>query len=59
MMQSLLEAMLRQADKVERFKRHQRSTDGLHAKYSAHTKGLVVTDAEWVSRGRAGQQKQR
>ncbi|KAI6214945.1 Phosphorylase b kinase regulatory subunit [Aphelenchoides besseyi] len=46
-MQSLMECMMRQVDKVERFKKHQRSTDGLHAKYSVHTKGLVVTDGEW------------
>lgn len=34
-MQSLLECMMRQADKVEEFKKHQRALDSLHAKYSA------------------------
>lgn len=41
-MQSLLECMIRQSDKVERFKRHQRSNDGIHAKFSVHTKVEVV-----------------
>lgn len=46
-MQSLLECMMRQVDKVEQFKRHQRSTDSLHAKYSSRTKSIVVRDNEW------------
>ncbi|KAM3724221.1 putative phosphorylase b kinase regulatory subunit alpha [Dirofilaria immitis] len=46
-MQSLLECMMRQADKVEQFKLHQRKNDALHAKYSAQTKSTVVGDYEW------------
>ncbi|KAE9554474.1 hypothetical protein FO519_002285 [Halicephalobus sp. NKZ332] len=46
-MQSLLECMMRQVDKVELFKRHLRNIDGLHAKYSVQTKGPVVGDHEW------------
>jgi phosphorylase kinase alpha/beta subunit len=46
-MQSLLECMLAQSDKVERFKLHQRSNDGIHAKFSAHTKQEVVSDTGW------------
>uniref|UniRef100_A0A914GXF7 Phosphorylase b kinase regulatory subunit n=1 Tax=Globodera rostochiensis TaxID=31243 RepID=A0A914GXF7_GLORO len=46
-MQSLLECMLRQADKVELFKRHQRKSDCLHAKYSAKNKATVIGDNDW------------
>src|SRR4051812_2647679 len=46
-MQSLLECMIRQSDKIERFKRHQRSSDGIHAKFSVHTKTEVCGDSEW------------
>uniref|UniRef100_A0A915PCW6 Phosphorylase b kinase regulatory subunit n=1 Tax=Setaria digitata TaxID=48799 RepID=A0A915PCW6_9BILA len=46
-MQSLLECMMRQSDKVEQFKLYQRKNDALHAKYSAQTKGTVVGDYEW------------
>lgn len=46
-MQSLLECMLRQADKVELFKRHQRTSDSLHSKYSAKNKSTVVGDNDW------------
>ncbi|EJD73824.1 phosphorylase b kinase regulatory subunit alpha [Loa loa] len=46
-MQSLLECMMRQSDKVEQFKLHQRKNDALHAKYSAKTKSTVVGDYEW------------
>ncbi|VDN04441.1 unnamed protein product [Thelazia callipaeda] len=46
-MQSLLECMMRQSDKVEQFKLYQRKSDALHAKYSARTKGTVVGDNEW------------
>ncbi|ETN86560.1 phosphorylase kinase alpha/beta [Necator americanus] len=41
MMQSLLECMMRQADKVEMFKKFQRPADSLHAKYSVSTKNSV------------------
>ncbi|GMS89003.1 hypothetical protein PENTCL1PPCAC_11178 [Pristionchus entomophagus] len=47
LMQSLLECMMRQADKVEEFKKHQRALDSLHAKYSARKKLSVVGDSEW------------
>lgn len=39
--------MLRQADKVELFKRHQRTSDSLHSKYSAKNKSTVVGDNDW------------
>ncbi|KJH46430.1 phosphorylase kinase alpha/beta [Dictyocaulus viviparus] len=44
---SLLECMMRQAEKVEMFKKYQRSVDALHAKYSVSTKGTVCGDTEW------------
>ncbi|GMR41916.1 hypothetical protein PMAYCL1PPCAC_12111 [Pristionchus mayeri] len=47
LMQSLLECMMRQAEKVEEFKKHQRALDSLHAKYSARKKLSVVGDSEW------------
>ncbi|KAI1724682.1 glycosyl hydrolases family 15 domain-containing protein [Ditylenchus destructor] len=46
-MQSLLDCMVRQVDKIERFKMHQRSPDSLHAKYSVRTKATVVGDSDW------------
>lgn len=46
-MQSLMECMMRQVEKVELFKKHQRSRDSLHAKYSARTKAEVVGDLDW------------
>ncbi|VIO90140.1 phosphorylase B kinase alpha regulatory chain, putative [Brugia malayi] len=46
-MQSLLECMMRQSNKVEQFKLYQRKNDALHAKYSAQTKNAVVGDDEW------------
>uniref|UniRef100_A0A7E4W9G5 Phosphorylase b kinase regulatory subunit n=1 Tax=Panagrellus redivivus TaxID=6233 RepID=A0A7E4W9G5_PANRE len=46
-MQSLLECMMRQVDKVELFKKHQRQEDSLHSKYSVLTKGTVVDDRSW------------
>ncbi|EYC02723.1 hypothetical protein Y032_0098g3092 [Ancylostoma ceylanicum] len=47
MMQSILECMMRQADKVEMFKKFQRPVDSLHAKYSVSTKNQVCGDTEW------------
>ncbi|KAE9419761.1 hypothetical protein Angca_005880 [Angiostrongylus cantonensis] len=47
MMQSLLECMMLQAEKVEVFKKYQRPVDALHAKYSVSTKGQVCGDTEW------------
>jgi len=46
-MRGLLLAMMRQADKVERFKRTQDPHDALHAKYDTGTGLTVVGDAEW------------
>lgn len=46
-MQSLLECMMRQVDKVELFKKHLRRFDSLHAKYSVQTKSTVVGDNDW------------
>lgn len=46
-MQSLMECMMRQSDKVEMFKKHQRSRDSLHSKYSTRTKSEVVGDNDW------------
>lgn len=42
-----MECMIRQSDKIERFKKHQRSSDGIHAKFSVHTKQPVVGDNDW------------
>jgi phosphorylase kinase alpha/beta subunit len=47
LMRGLLFCMLRQADKVERFKQTQSPLDALHAKYSTHTGDVVVGDDEW------------
>lgn len=46
-MQSLFDCMVRQVDKVELFKTHQRSRDSLHAKYSVRNKASVVNDLDW------------
>ncbi|ANJ66969.1 hypothetical protein A9404_05875 [Halothiobacillus diazotrophicus] len=46
-MRGLLTAMMRQADRVERFKRTQQPIDALHAKYDTGTGLAVVGDAEW------------
>ena len=46
-MRGLLLAMMRQADKVERFKHTQNPLDALHAKYDTRTGGIAVGDAEW------------
>ncbi len=47
LMRGLLVAMMRQADKVERFKRSRNPEDALHAKYDIHTGDTVVADHEW------------
>ncbi|MEY2699815.1 MAG: hypothetical protein RIQ52_570 [Pseudomonadota bacterium] len=47
LMRGLMFAMMRQADKVERFKHTQSPLDALHAKYNTHTGETVVGDAEW------------
>lgn len=47
LMRGLLMAMIRQVDKVEKFKETQSPTDALHAKYSASTMSTVVGDSDW------------
>ncbi|XP_050052175.1 probable phosphorylase b kinase regulatory subunit alpha isoform X3 [Dermacentor andersoni] len=47
MMRGLLLAMMRQKDKVEKFKQTQNPADSLHAKYSSQTTATVVGDREW------------
>lgn len=47
LMRGLLFAMMRQADKVERFKKSQHPLDALHAKYDTTTGDTVVGDHEW------------
>lgn len=47
LMRGLLTAMMKQADKVERFKQTQHPIDALHAKYDTHSGDAVVGDADW------------
>ncbi len=47
LMRGLLTAMMRQADKVEKFKQSQNPLDALHAKYHTKTGAVVVGDHEW------------
>jgi len=47
LMRGLLMAMIRQVDKVEKFKATQSPSDALHAKYSASTMSTVVGDSDW------------
>ncbi|MBW4582959.1 MAG: glycoside hydrolase family 15 protein [Tildeniella nuda ZEHNDER 1965/U140] len=47
LMRGLLFAMMRQVQKVERFKETQLPLDALHAKYDTHTGGTVVGDDQW------------
>lgn len=47
LMRGLLMAMIRQVEKVEKFKETQSPTDALHAKYSAATMSCVVGDNDW------------
>lgn len=47
LMRGLLFAMMRQADKVEKFKQNQAPLDALHAKYDTETGSTVVGDDEW------------
>jgi len=46
-MRGLLLSMMRQANKVERFKRSQNPHDALHAKYDTATGLTVVGDEDW------------
>ncbi len=47
LMRGLLNAMMKQASKVERFKETLQPLDALHAKYDAATGNTVVGDGEW------------
>ncbi len=47
LMRGLLSAMMRQSDRVERFKYSLDPIDALHAKYGTHTGLAVVGDDEW------------
>uniref|UniRef100_A0A803TH83 Phosphorylase b kinase regulatory subunit n=1 Tax=Anolis carolinensis TaxID=28377 RepID=A0A803TH83_ANOCA len=47
LMRGLLQCMMRQVDKVEKFKHTQSTKDCLHAKYNTATCGTVVGDHEW------------
>ena len=47
LMRGLLISMLRQANKVEKFKHTQDPLDALHAKYNTQTGAVVVGDNEW------------
>ncbi|XP_032511706.2 probable phosphorylase b kinase regulatory subunit alpha isoform X6 [Danaus plexippus] len=47
LMRGLLNAMMQQKDKVEKFKSTQHPLDSLHAKYSSITGCTVVKDNEW------------
>ena len=47
LMRGLLLAMMRQSEKVEKFKHTQEPLDALHAKYGTHTGLTVVGDREW------------
>ncbi|XP_070508631.1 probable phosphorylase b kinase regulatory subunit alpha [Chironomus tepperi] len=47
LMRGLLMAMMRQKEKVERFKITQNPLDSLHAKYSSKNGQVVVRDDEW------------
>ncbi len=47
LMRGLLIAMMKQTDKVERFKATQHPVDALHAKYDTQTGSAVVGDTDW------------
>ena len=47
LMRGLLTAMMRQAHKVEKFKRTRNPLDALHAKYDLKTGEAAVGDSEW------------
>ncbi|XP_061431766.1 LOW QUALITY PROTEIN: phosphorylase b kinase regulatory subunit alpha, liver isoform-like [Lethenteron reissneri] len=47
LMRGLLQCMMRQVDKVEKFKVTQSATDCLHAKYNTATCSTVVGDDQW------------
>ncbi|XP_052002634.1 phosphorylase b kinase regulatory subunit alpha, skeletal muscle isoform isoform X3 [Xyrauchen texanus] len=47
LMRGLLQCIMRQMDKVEKFKYSKSTVDSLHAKYNIQTCGTVVGDMEW------------
>uniref|UniRef100_A0A8B9PZG6 Phosphorylase b kinase regulatory subunit n=1 Tax=Apteryx owenii TaxID=8824 RepID=A0A8B9PZG6_APTOW len=47
LMRGLLQCMMRQVDKVEKFKHTQSTKDCLHAKYNSATCATVVGDDQW------------
>lgn len=47
LMRGLLFSMMRQAPKVEKFKKTQNVLDALHAKYKTETGATVVGDRDW------------
>uniref|UniRef100_A0A9L0RCD8 Phosphorylase b kinase regulatory subunit n=1 Tax=Equus caballus TaxID=9796 RepID=A0A9L0RCD8_HORSE len=47
LMRGLLQCMMRQVDKVEKFKHTQSTKDSLHAKYNTATCSTVVGDDQW------------
>ncbi len=47
LMRGILFSMMRQAPKVEKFKKTQNVLDALHAKYNTKTGATVVGDNEW------------
>ncbi|KAH7985791.1 hypothetical protein HPB52_025400 [Rhipicephalus sanguineus] len=47
LMRGLLVSMMKQKDKLERFKETQSASDCLHAKYDAATGGVCVGDQDW------------
>ncbi|KAG7464733.1 hypothetical protein MATL_G00168720 [Megalops atlanticus] len=47
LMRGLLQCVMRQLDKVEKFKYSKSTSDSLHAKYNTHTCATVVGDQEW------------
>lgn len=47
LMRGVLQCIMRQLDKVEKFKYSKSTSDSLHAKYNTHTCAAVVGDQEW------------
>ncbi|XP_028329826.1 phosphorylase b kinase regulatory subunit alpha, skeletal muscle isoform isoform X2 [Gouania willdenowi] len=47
LMRGVLQCIMRQLDKVEKFKYSRSTSDSLHAKYNTHTCATVVGDDQW------------
>ncbi|XP_074052641.1 phosphorylase b kinase regulatory subunit alpha, liver isoform-like isoform X3 [Macrotis lagotis] len=47
LIRGLLQCMMRQVEKVEKFKNSQSTKDSLHAKYNPATCGTVLGDDQW------------